>query len=470
MRRGVFLQLAATALVVTVGSYALLVLGPVGTSGGPGRAKAATTAQQLDTLPSMYPRMIRLAHSGDANGRLIASVSASSPDATGPTDMERIFGSTDGGASFHLLSEIHDPLASDGRGSCCGTLFELPRQLGAEPAGTLLFATTVGMKNSAAGRVPAIRVWKSGDHGATWSYLSSCASGSASTPSSEGLWEPEFSVDARGDLDCFFSDETRAGSSQVIASVTSTDGGATWGAEQLVVATAATDRPGMAGVRKLPNGTYFMSYELCGQRADACRVYYRTSTDGWNWGDSTDPGTVASTPDGKYFYHAPTIAWTPNGTPNGRILLIGDLVKDAAGNVLRPESGSTILANTENGFGHWFELDAPVTVSFSANPSGDEIVCNNYSSSLLPSADGSGVIELATKSLSGGGCGAFFASGSLTGTGTASGVTSSDTYRLRGVQSADCLDVSKGSTAAGANVQQWTCNHLAPQIWQLELR
>jgi len=33
-----------------------------------------------------------------------------------------------------------------------------------------------------------------------------------------------------------------------------------------------------------------------------------------------------------------------------------------------------------------------------------------------------------------------------------------------------CLDVSGGSTAPGANVQQWTCNQLAPQIWRLEAR
>ncbi len=464
MRRAVSLKLAVIAVVVVVVSYALLVLGPVGSSGGPGRVKAATAAQQLDTEQSMYPRVIRLAHSGSANGRLLASVSASSTG--GVTDMARIFESSDSGASFHLLSKIQDPQATGGRGACCATLFELPRQLGAQPAGTLLFATTVGMKNSAAGRRPEIRVWKSGDHGATWSYLSSCAVGSESTPSTEGLWEPEFAVDARGALDCYFSDETQTGYSQAIAMVTSTDGGATWGAERLVVATASTDRPGMATVRALPNGTWFMSYELCGQRSDACRVYYRTSADGWNWGDPTDPGTVAATPDGKYLYHAPTIAWTPSGGANGRILLIGDLVKDASGNILRPQSGSTIFVNTENGFGHWFELDAPVTVSFSASPTSTEIVCSNYSSSLLPAADGSSVLELATERLADGSCEAFFASGSLTGTGTASGVASGDTYRLRNLQSADCLDVSKGSTASGANVQQWTCNGLSPQDWR----
>jgi len=31
-----------------------------------------------------------------------------------------------------------------------------------------------------------------------------------------------------------------------------------------------------------------------------------------------------------------------------------------------------------------------------------------------------------------------------------------------------CLDVAGGSVDMGANVQQWTCNDLAPQIWRLD--
>jgi hypothetical protein len=33
-----------------------------------------------------------------------------------------------------------------------------------------------------------------------------------------------------------------------------------------------------------------------------------------------------------------------------------------------------------------------------------------------------------------------------------------------------CLDVAGGSSAPGANVQQWTCNELSPQIWKLDPR
>ena len=41
-------------------------------------------------------------------------------------------------------------------------------------------------------------------------------------------------------------------------------------------------------------------------------------------------------------------------------------------------------------------------------------------------------------------------------------------YRLTRPGGDLCLDVAGGSTAIGGNVQQWTCNHLAPQIWHLD--
>ncbi|MEK8169340.1 hypothetical protein NKH77_04660 [Streptomyces sp. M19] len=39
-------------------------------------------------------------------------------------------------------------------------------------------------------------------------------------------------------------------------------------------------------MRKLPSGTYFMSYEICAAAGQyVCVVHYRTSADGWDWGD-----------------------------------------------------------------------------------------------------------------------------------------------------------------------------------------
>jgi hypothetical protein len=490
MRRTVFPVLAAIALAVTIMAYSsafgpmgqqrrnqdggntMLALRTIGQRSSQVSGEGARGVKRLDTGQSFYPRVIQLQHSGSANGRLVASASAFSRTELKDTDTARIFESTDGGGSFHPLSEIHDDQATRDRGSCCATLFELPQQYGAQPAGTLLLGVSVGLPVRPgdpipSGRIPAVHVWKSADHGATWSYLSSCAVGSVFTPPDRGLWEPEFSIDARGDLDCYFSDETQAGYDQVIAMVTSTNGGVSWGPERLIVAREGADRPGMANIRRLPNNIWFMSYERC---PGDCPVYYRTSTDGWNWGDPKDQGRLASTPDGKYLSHTPTIAWSPGGNANGRILLIGQLERDAGGKLLQPESGSTIFVNTEGGYGHWFELDAPLMLHFRVQrnnePPDNELDCNNYSSSLLPSADGARVLELATGAWEGK-CEAFFAIGSLTGTGNANGVASDTTYRLRNLQSAHCLDVARSSTAAGANVQQWTCNGASAQDWRL---
>ena len=63
------------------------------------------------------------------------------------------------------------------------------------------------------------------------------------------------------------------------------------------------DRPGMITVSQLPNGHFFMSYELCGPAA--CSVFSRVSVDAWNFGDPTNMGTRVQTATGQYLEHAP---------------------------------------------------------------------------------------------------------------------------------------------------------------------
>jgi hypothetical protein len=41
-------------------------------------------------------------------------------------------------------------------------------------------------------------------------------------------------------------------------------------------------------------------------------------------------------------------------------------------------------------------------------------------------------------------------------------------YELKHAGTTSCLDVAAGSIAAGAKIQQWTCNDLAPQIWHFQ--
>ncbi|NKZ02483.1 sialidase family protein [Actinomadura latina] len=343
----------------------------------------------VDDRQAMYPRLVRL-----RDGRIILAVSSATGD--GVTDMARFYESTDGGRTFRTLSEILDPAAAKGRGACCGSLLELPRRIGGQPAGTLLWAGTAGMKNRAPKRRPELRVWRSTDGGRHWSYLSSCDIGAEDTAWDEGLWEPELAVDGQGRLVCYYSDETRPGHDQVIVEAASPDGGATWGPGTVIVAPGRHDRPGMPVVRRLPDGSYLMVYEVCGASA-SCKVYYRRSADGWTWGDPGGRGTGARTADGRNLYHAPTLTWVPGGGPQGTVLLVGGVVRDARGKLVRTASGATLFAGPANGDGVWSEVPAPVRVPFPAHPEHDDIVCSNYSSSLLTVGDGKGLLEAATK-------------------------------------------------------------------------
>ncbi|MFI0450831.1 RICIN domain-containing protein [Actinomadura sp. 6N118] len=432
---------------------------PKPTAAGPAPEAAAQLVTRperpLDDREAMYPRAIRL-----KDGRIIVSVSSSAQG--GLTDLARFYESADDGATFKPISEIRDDRAAGGRGGCCGSLFQLPHQVGAQPAGTLLWAWTVGMKNKAPGRHPELRIWRSTDGGRHWSHLSSCASAPPGTPSDQGLWEPELALDAQGRLVCYFSDETRPGHDQTIAQVVSTDGGVTWGARTDVITLGGGARPGMPVVRRTPNGTYFMVYEVCGRDQDSCKVHYRTSPDGWNWGDPRDVGTAVRTVDGKFLYHAPTVTWIPGGGPNGRLLLVGGLLRSENGKLSRPASGSTILVNVDNGRGRWYEQSAPVRVDFSARPDHDEVVCDNYSSTMLPVADGNGLLEVATERSGSKTCRAFVGTAAMQPAAPAPPKPGS--YRLRNAGSGLCLD----ATGPGDTTRQLPCDARRPrQKWTI---
>lgn len=341
----------------------------------------------LKKQTALYPRAVRLQHSGSANGRvLISTVTDPGGDARG--DVKE---SSDGGASFHHAGAVASPKGAHGRGLCCATLYELPRRVGNMPAGTLLWAASFGQNEK--GRHMSIRVFKSTDHARHWSYLSTVAA----AESSGGLWEPEFSIGADGQLICHYSDETDPAHSQKLVAVRTRDG-ASWSRPRDTVASSLrTDRPGMAVVRRLPTGKYVMTYEICAAQGKyVCVVHYRTSRDGWDWGDPGDLGTRPETADGEYFKHAPTLAWTPErGNPRGKLLLVGQAMYRADGS-RAPGSGRTIWTNSKGGDGPWHKVSAPVAVKSEKLDS-----CPNYSSSLLPSSDGAHVLEVATDMVGG---------------------------------------------------------------------
>jgi hypothetical protein len=355
----------------------------------------ASAAERQQLVPGFgsYARLLRLEHSIIGRGRIVAMLT--SEDAGGK--FTPVMESTDEGESFHKIGEIHDP---DGRyGMCCGTAYELPQRVGKLRAGTLLWAASYRQDAGAQRRV-GIKVWASKDGGRSWGFLAE----PARSHNIDGIWEPEFTVDAGGTLWLHFADETQAPKyAQVLNRVASTDG-VNWGTKQLTLAIPPDRvRPGMPIIRRLPDGRYYFAYEICNFRDRYCDPYFKISPDGANWGSPTDPGTRVDTANGNYFQHAQTITLFPGG-PNGvRIVMVGQIYTNAKGQP-QPKNGQVLLANDNFGSGNWYELPAPVHITGIHNN-----FCPNYSSTLLPVDGGKNVLEIATEYNSG--CKAYFGKG-----------------------------------------------------------
>jgi hypothetical protein len=417
-----FLKVAKLlALLLLVLSLTLLNFNTVSTPKAHADATVTVGSSAVD-----YPRVIRLAHNGSANGTLIAISDGFVP-----------YKSTDSGGSWSPL-----PAPSIGSGACCPALFELPNPMGNLPAGALLLALTEG-----AGKT--IELYVSTDVGNNWAHRSSIATGGQGNV--VGLWEPEFAIDSSGNLVAYFSDERHQsdGYNQLLGHEVSTDGGATWSAENYDVAVDdGSTRPGMARVVKLPTGSYVMAYEVCGN--PGCSVHVRTSSDGDNWGTTSNLGTEVHANDGSYFVSSTGLAWSSVGGSNGELILVGKYLQNGTNG---HQSGNTVFVTTDlSGQGTWYTEPAPVSVNV---PSGGDH-CANYSTTLLPSDDGTNLLE---------------AVGSFDGSGTCRMlIGSAPTPKLNasgqiGAPGGTCVDVAGANSTSGTPVQLWDCNGSNAQNW-----
>ncbi|RSM59935.1 exo-alpha-sialidase [Kibdelosporangium aridum] len=350
---------------------------------------------------SSYPRVIRLEHSGPANGTILTSITTNF-DTQGAGV---ISASTDGGETFRQIAAIEDPASAHSAGICCSSLYELPSAVGAMPAGTVLWAVTVGYQATEGQRRTRQRLWASSDVGQTWRHVSDIAV----SPNQYNTWEPSLSVAADGTLVAFYSDETdKTHHDQKLVQVRSADG-ITWtDYQETVVNTDWYVRPGMINTIRLPDGSYFMTYEVCNNDpVHPCSAYFRRSSDGWDFGDPYDLGTVIRTAAGKYGRHTPTVAWGAGPGSSGTVLVITQMLVEQDGR-LAPGNGKTILANDHVGAGPWYEIPAPIPVEGVNNEE-----CRNYSPYLLPSPDGTAVLEVTTD-YDGPICKTYYATGPLT--------------------------------------------------------
>lgn len=362
---------------------------------------AARTGTHIDGS-TLYPRLIRLQHAPvPLSGSLLAKTS------------NKLFRSVDEGRTFTYLATVPTNNLEAGQpGSgqtdtdkerCCSTIFELPRAVGAFPAGTIFYAGSFF-----SGGVPAIEIYASADQGVTWRYL---ATPMRAGDDHHGLWEPEFTVSHDGSLVMFVSDETDPCCSQKLISMRTRDGLHWTPKQDLVASTTQTERPGMAIVSVLPGGVYFMTYEICGP-VRHCQVYSRTSADGANYGDPANMGIALVSTTGQYLAHTPANFYL---SQTGDLLVISQMVYEKDGTV-SPQNGKLIFLQklsssalqkpaggaSNPAAGPWLTRPAPVQV-----PGAYDNYCPNYSSALLPVR--SGLLELASAYDSNGQCTSYFA-------------------------------------------------------------
>jgi len=348
---------AAPAHAVTTGNGALVYSPAAGTSFNPeGGAPAGTT----------YAKIIVLKNSGSSNGTQI--VTYDQLVLVNGKQVYPIYRSTDNGASW---THVTDVVPANNFSALTRTaqpfLFEVPQQTGNLAAGTLLLAGMIMPQDRSSSRLV---VYKSTDHGSTWSYLSTIDTGGPATydpsPSSttSTVWEPSLAIDGSGGLVAYFSDERQKanGVLQAVSYRRSTDGGATWGSLVNVSApTNQSDRPGMITVTKLPDGRYLATYEVVNrpsQSLNTAPVYYKISPDGLDWSPTTSIGTQVKLANNRGIGSSPFVKWVPSGGPNGMVVIATKWSLDSSGNI---DGGQNFYVNYNLGAGPWERLPMAVT-------------------------------------------------------------------------------------------------------------
>lgn len=241
-------------------------------------------------------------------------------------------------------------------------LSELSRDSGGLPAGTLLLAANSVERNDQQRIVSQdLQLYASADAGKTWTYRGSIVKG-AGQPSDRlngGVWEPYIVVLDDGRMVAFYSSERhkREGFNQLLAHKVSSDGGRTWGEEVRDVALpGGVERPGMAVVERLPNGSYAMVFETIDntEAPHNGQVHIKFSRDGLEW-NAGDPGIGIQTASGAWPSACPMIRWLPGETDDG-VLIVAAQRAGGGGD----EAGRTLYRNDSGGRGPWWETVAPV--------------------------------------------------------------------------------------------------------------
>ncbi|MEI2396537.1 MULTISPECIES: family 16 glycoside hydrolase [Paenibacillus] len=248
---------------------------------------AGTDARGLrpGTFGAEYARMIKLANGDWLAVTAIYDNNGYTKVSWGGTRLQ-VFRSTDNCRTWSLVSTLWE----DGRDLDNGQFVQLAN-------GDILLA----MRSVRWQESYKLRVYKSVNGGANWSFLSTIdenngTAGSLGNPD-KGVYEPHMQLLNDGSVAVMYASEKHVTEnpsySQIISEKISTNGGASWGNEIYVAwdPSNAGARPGMPVWSKMANGQYIVAFEVCGTQN--CRIFTKKSTDGKTW--SSGIGTQVST-------------------------------------------------------------------------------------------------------------------------------------------------------------------------------
>ena len=288
-----------------------------------------------------YPRLLVVNHStAGENGTILATFEELNSGLIQAKPGYPIYKSTDEGATWEKLTTVRDN-DSTIQSEWNPHLFELEAPLGEYKAGTILLA---GCSIDAAhSKKSAIRLYASTDGGKTFGQPITVAEGGGD---GEGVWEPFLLQLDDGRLVCFYSDDSASKQSQKIVYKVSSDGVNFGEAVDVVASKIYDERPGMPVVTRFGNGTYFMVYEVVNCNGiDGNPVFFRTSSDGLNFGDPTSLGTALVSKDGKKALgSAPYCVWSPIGGKQGTLIVSGTFMRKGTS-----DSGTDYFVSTDGG-------------------------------------------------------------------------------------------------------------------------
>lgn len=307
-------------------------------------------------LPSnLYGRITRISHSAcGENGTLLSTFEQRRL----PEDVEDrlkrqqghpVFRSDDGGKTWSLSARIINEEHPDLLTYFMPTIYELPRDVGAFPRGTLL----MGGGSGGAEDGSYLQLYVSKDTGRSWKMLGTLDHGGWI---GKGVWEPFFVLLDDNTLVCHYCDERQYKTHSQKLVYRTTKDLCSWSMlHESVKCSQQSLRPGMPVVTRLPDGRYFMAYEMVEKAGNP--VHCRYSLDRLDWGEVTDEGCIVQTEDGASLGSSPYCLWVERGSVQGTLIVSGAFMSNG-----QSDTGSDYFLSDDLGQ-TWHQWPHPIPYS-----------------------------------------------------------------------------------------------------------